>query len=143
MDRKSALTVRSSSAPDRTALCVMSAPRYGAQALRATALNLHRRGEIQIVSRKPIWNERADHWEIEYRRLKPMKPRWRKPLLISLAILVPLGILGASLYWLAMTLAAVPLGTFLGVVFLGFVALLILGRSSSTFVDVLVRVRIR
>lgn len=121
---------------------LMTAGMYERQQLRAAALRMVRRGEIEVI-RREVWDERAQQWTMVVRRLKPA---WkRKAWIVGGVVGVLLGLFATG-WWVLATLAVVPVASFLGVVLIGFVVRMALtGKgqgSSGRVIEVITRVRI-
>lgn len=121
---------------------LMTAGMYERQQLRAAALRMVRRGEIEVL-RREVWDENAQQWTMVVRRLRPA---WKRRAWITGGVLATLAALFGTGWWLLATLAAIPGATFLGAVLVAFVLWMVLIRRaqkpSGRIIEVITRVRI-
>ena len=114
--RRMRLNVEAIEHPDRWAL------------ITATKLAA-KRGEIRILSEVPVFQ--GGVYRVKVIRLKNPPPRWRRTLLITLAVLLPVGALLGLIAWTILSLSSVALSSMLGTVLLLLLLGLLIGRTGG------------
>jgi hypothetical protein len=71
------------------------------------------RGTIRKLQRDPLYNWQTGLYELRVVRLKPEPPAWRRPLLVTLAIVGPIATFVALAWWALASLAVFPFATLL------------------------------
>lgn len=120
---------------------ILTAGEYERHWLNAAAVNMQRKGEIQIL-RGAVWHEESKEWRLPIRRLKPPAPAWRKPVICAGVALTVL----ASIYVALITLVTPAVITALVLIGAAFVAAVLHTQRRGPGrrgVDVTVRVRVR
>lgn len=124
---------------------VWTAPYHRKTELTAQVNRAAARRQIRPLTSYPVYSPDRGLWEHRVVRIKDAPPAWRKPLLITVAVLTALGVLGALGYWVISTLATLPLGLFLAAALVVMVMIMRSGRQPSvqvtTHVNTQVRVR--
>lgn len=127
-------------AVNRTEL--MTAGMYERKQLRAGALRLVRRGEIEVL-RREVWDHEARQWTMVVRRLKPARRRW--PWVLGGVVAVLLALFGAG-WWLLSTMSSEAVIGSCALVLVLFGFWMTRARSGSNtggrIVEVITRVRI-
>jgi hypothetical protein len=109
---RSLVVRRSATVVDTRPVLTLTAPYHAKADLVADVSRRARRGEIRPLTARPIYNPDRGLWEHRVIRLEPDHPSWLRPVAITLAVLVLLGVLAGLTWWVLASLAAAPVAVF-------------------------------
>lgn len=125
---------------------LIAAPYTQRAALMALIKRQEDRGLVRRLGRTAQWSHAAQRWEIPVQYLKPAPPAWRRPALITAAVVLPVSGVVGLIWWALHTLAAtIGLAALAGVLVL-FVAGLLGGvgrRGADVTVQTITTTRVR